>query len=553
MLHLSVLRTNSALLVVAGLLISTVHLPAFYYAYDTPKWFIYDVILSLYTFLNRKLLVTIKGGWLLILTLLCCISVFMSDFIAANTGAALEFTIHFLLALTTIRIILEKHTRTESLSLLSITVIASAIAFSSTFLIERYILGYHYDVGSFSPFGFINNMGQVFNIWIPICIFASLLMAQKKHYLLATSIAVLAIILVTLLMEAATRGTIIGLFLGEAVVFILMLKIDLKKALIFLSTSTLLIIGILFYSFADDLSNGRLLSKVQTIQKDLSSLQSSSGRASLFTNTARMISDNPLGVGTHNFEYYHPRYGQPGSAMSSPYVNEHQILRTPHNIVLKIYSEQGWIGGTFFVVLLLCIWLKSLLNAIYGTFSDRWQMVAITALLFHSLASAVFLTPGSLFFAVLLIASIATPRKREPEKNLLEIKQPLLGWMIPAFSICISASVLISSYYSHTGRVQTNVDALHKSLSFNPYNERAWFDLSHLELLQNQNTEASYQAIRKFTEINPYHIAGLYLKSEREYQTSNYHKALTTVNSLIDFYPGFAKAQRLRTAIRKKI
>jgi O-antigen ligase len=61
-----------------------------------------------------------------------------------------------------------------------------------------------------------------------------------------------------------------------------------------------------------------------------------------------MTIDNPIGVGINNFEYFHPKYAKPGTAAASTMVNEHSILRTPHNLILKLYSELGYFGGSIF-------------------------------------------------------------------------------------------------------------------------------------------------------------------------------------------------------------
>lgn len=65
----------------------------------------------------------------------------------------------------------------------------------------------------------------------------------------------------------------------------------------------------------------------------------SSDRIIMYMNTVRMILDNPLGVGLNNFEYIHPLYGQAGTPMASPFMNEAEILKQPHNFYLKSISE----------------------------------------------------------------------------------------------------------------------------------------------------------------------------------------------------------------------
>ena len=102
----------------------------------------------------------------------------------------------------------------------------------------------------------------------------------------------------------------------------------------------LLTLGIGIYKLSDSLQKGRITSKIASMQGGLDS------RLNIYENTIEMVSKNPVGVGVNSFEYFHPKYAYPGTQQASSYVNERQILRTPHNIVLKVYSELGLFGGT---------------------------------------------------------------------------------------------------------------------------------------------------------------------------------------------------------------
>ena len=126
-------------------------------------------------------------------------------------------------------------------------------------------------------------------------------------------------------------------------------------------------------------------------------------REALFRNTFEMALENPKGVGVNNFEYLHPKYANLDTR-PSPYVSDSTILRTPHNISLKMFSEVGYIGGIVFILIVLSILWSGLKSAYFGTYTEKWLFVALFALLFHAHFSAVFLTPGSLFFAVLLFS-----------------------------------------------------------------------------------------------------------------------------------------------------
>lgn len=543
------LKPDEWLLIISGILISTLHINIFYYSYGAPKWFVFDLSLSIYLLLNAQHLKTItlsSIGILLASTLLYCVS---SSFWAPNTGAALELCLRFLLVLFTGYALISKYEDQQLYRLLTNVTFFSATAFIILFYFERYILQNITNVGSFSPLGFINNIGQVFNIWIPVFVLLIFNIRLKMH-LIAIILPIL-IALVSILMEASVRGCIIGLFAGEALVFTIMLWKDAKKAIFFLSTSLLLFIGIGSYTFFDALEDGKLSNKIAAMENAISP---SNGRMKLYANSFDMLVDNPLGVGSNNFEYIHPKYGKAGSNASSPFINEHQILRTPHNIFLKFYTEQGFVGGTLFFLSLLTLFLLAVINAIKGSFRDRWILVAITATLFHSLLSAVFLTPGSLFFSIFIFAIIV---KRFGTLNGVKSRlaidfHPSLS-IVPALIIGISISSLVSKYYSYQGSLLASPQLLSKSLQFNPYNERALYTLAHLEYRKNRDIKASLEAIDSFIEINPYHLSAIYVKSERLFQMKLYSEANQTITQLLKFYPGYKKAQRLAKAIRRKL
>jgi tetratricopeptide (TPR) repeat protein len=425
----------------------------------------------------------------------------------------------------------------------------SASAFVILFYLERYIFQNPTNVGSFSPLGFINNIGQVFNIWIPV--FVLLIFNLRLRMRLIAIVMPILIALVSILMEASVRGSIIGLFAGEALVFTIMLRKDAKKAIFFLSTSLLLLLGIGSYKFFDALEDGNLSNKISAMENAISP---SNGRLKLYANSFDMLLDNPLGVGSNNFEYIHPKYGRAGSDDSSPYINEHQILRTPHNIFLKFYTEQGFVGGTLFFLSLLARCLLATFNAFKGSFKDRWILVAVTATLFHSLLSAVFLTPGSLFFSIfiftIVVKRFGTLRGLR-SKLVIDFHPSLI--IIPILLIGVSISSLASKYYSYQGSLLASPQLLSKSLHFNPYNERALYTLAHLEYRKNRDIEASLEAIDNFIQINPYHLAANYVKSERLFQMKRYSEADQTITQLLKIYPGYKKAQRLAKAIRRKL
>lgn len=543
-------RFDHAFFPVLGVLISVVHLDVFYYAYDTPKWFIFDVALSLYVLCNSARLRTFDLSKTSILAIATLISTLLMSFKAVHISMAIEFTYRLLLTLLTVQVIALKHDRKSLIAIIEKTVFLSAVFFVAIFYIERYVFERSYNVGSFSPFGFINNLGQVFNIWLPVLI-ALTIRNMKRPAVLAILLPI-NILCVSILMEASVRACIFGLFIGEGLVFLIMLARDFRKALLFLSTSIALACGIIAYIFVDSLEGGRLSSKLSEMENAISASQA---RLDIYSNTLDMLAENPMGVGTNNFEYFHPKYGKPGQSGSSPYVNEHQILRTPHNFVLKVYSEQGVVGGSLMLALLALFYLRALYQAFYGGFYDRWVLVALTALLFHSMLSAVFLTPASLYFAIFIFAFISPqPTGKESSTTQYQLNTPKA--VIPSIALLtliLSTLYTASEYYSYRGFRTYNTSDLKLATALNPSNDRAWYTLAHIQYRKHHDIQASLRSINNFIHRYPYHIAANQIKSERLYQLKRYDEALRNTLKLLNYYPGYQKAQRLEQSIRMKL
>ena len=200
-------------------------------------------------------------------------------------------------------------------------------------------------------------------------------------------------------------------------------------------------------------------------------------------------------------------------------------------------------------MLVLCyIFFCALYSAFKGNYIDKWLFVGVSATLFHSLFSAVFLTPVSLFFSVTLF-SVVTAR------SLLKVRFhfSLISFR---FAFCflpiLSAMSLASEYYSFHGQKRFDSRLLEIALVLNPYNDRALYKLSDVQLRRERNIEDSLTSISRFIAMNPYHIGGLLNKAERLYQIGKLEEAQNTLDKVLDFYPSFMKAKRLQQVIQRK-
>lgn len=538
------------LLILAAVLISTVHLKQFYYSYDTIKWLIFDVVLSILVIINwpKKQCFNISYLGLLFFALIAYMLFSLSH--APNIMMSIEFIMRFFLVFVLGHMLISRYSKHEILEWTLLSIVISALFFSIQFVLERHILEYSYNVGSFTPFGFKNNAGQVFNIWVPCLV---LFIFLNRHTLWKAALAsILLLFVVSLIMETGTRGPAVGLVLGELLVFSIMLFKNPKRAIYFLSVTVLLGSGMLLYKFSDDLQGGNLSGRLASMENNIAA--SSGQRIELFKNTWEMTLDNPIGVGINNFEYIHPKYAKPGTPQFSPYVNESQILRTPHNIVLKLYSEIGLIGGTLFLLMLGYLLLSAIYNAIKGTLIDKWLLVAVVATLFHSMVSAVFLTPASLLFSFLLFSLLQSRFLATYKPGFqLQLKfTHMAKWSVITIPL-LSGCIIISAFFAYHGRLQYDDKLLLKALAFNPHNDRALYTLSHVYYRRDRDVPASLEAINSFLSINPYHLAGLYIQCERQFQLREIRLAKDGIDNLLDIYPTYSKARRLQQTIDLKL
>jgi O-antigen ligase len=538
------------LLVLAAVLISTVHLKQFYYSYDSIKWLVFDVILSILVIVNWPKKHDFNISYLGLLFLALIAYMLFSLLYAPNIMMGIEFMMRFLLVFVLGHMLINRYSKRELLEWTLLAVVISALFFSVQFLLERHLFEFSYNVGSFSPFGFKNNAAQVFNIWVP-CLVLFIFLNRHTYWKAALGSALLLFV-VSILMEAGTRGAVLGLVLGELTVFSIMLFQNPKRAIYFLSVTVLLGSGMLLYKFSDDLQGGNLSGRIASMEQNIEA--SSGQRIQLFKNTWEMTLDNPMGVGINNFEYVHPKYGKPGTPQFSPYVNESQVLRTPHNIVLKLYSEIGVIGGTLFLIILGYLFLSAFYNAIKGTLIDKWLLVAVVATLFHSMVSAVFLTPASLLFSFLLFTLVQSRflTVYKPKFKLQLHFYPMARWSVITIPL-LSGCLITSAFFAYHGRLQFDDKLLVKALAFNPHNDRALYTLSHVYYRRHRDTQASLETIERFLSINPYHLAGLYIQCERQFQLHEIRRAKDGIDHLLDIYPNYSKAKRLQQTIDLKL
>ncbi len=540
------------ILSLSAALISTVHFSAFYYQYDQPKWFIFEVsFATVITFLLTQQ-AQITFGPIAILCIALMYLMFCSLFWASHPLAGVEFIVHCGLAFALVNFIVNAIS-TEKLPLINNAVISIAsLFFVMVFLLERGFSQGSYSIGSFSPIGFVNNLGQVFNIWLPLALVSVFIHKNKTLY--KVFFLVLAFVLVFILSEAGTRGSIFGLIIGEVFLFLIVSIAKRKVQYHLLTVSLLLTIAVVVSHFEygkESRSGVKIENTIAGLIKgDVDKV--SSKRLQMYLNTWNMMLDNPIGVGANNFEYIHPYYGQVGTPGASAYLNESNILRTPHNFILKLFSELGLLGGTLCCLLYLVVGCVTLFNAIKGNYIDHGLFIACFALLFHSLLSAVFLTPVSLFFSCLLFASILSRHKRLYPYSWINTKVTLrssgLKTGVKLLMACVPAFALtkLSSHHLATKGVrQFNEKQLIRAVHIYPGNERAWFDLARVQHDMGRPIEVSLLTLERFLTLYPYHIGASFLRAQWLIEVGKLKESEYQLRRLLEYYPGFDRAKYL--------
>ncbi|WP_054112527.1 O-antigen ligase family protein [Marinagarivorans algicola] len=532
-------------------LVSTVHHSQLYYQHDAPKWWLLDVALSIFVTVRivterANITLHIKGCLCLSVLILCGLSVFW----APNFGAAIELFLRYSVLAVALYFLI-KDIQLESYSDLPFWVaFTSSCSFFVVLVIERYLLGLPYSHGAYTPLGFINHAGQVYIFWIPLLFLGTIKYTGWIRYgsliLLMASALILA--------ESAVRASLLGLtgaIVLLAIVFLLKHKQKAWQAVALLGVLLCAVFIVQYFGVKGDY----LAKKLERTVSASSFNRATSNRVGMFKNTAIMIADNPLGVGLNNFEYIHPLYAKAGTSQASAFVSERRILRTPHNFLLKITSEIGWLGGVLFLILgiwvgviaVRSVWVSNGDTA-RGNYWAPAYCIAILALLFNALFSAVFSNPGSLWFSLILLAAIGA-LAQVPARPLCVL--PLVSsvrclmCVTAIFLMALSCASFVSQRLAYQGKKEYDPLKLERAININAYNERARYDYAVITYEQNRDTQSAIDNIQQFLMINPYHIGARFKLAQWLYQQKEYDRCKAELQNILRYYPKYKAAKNL--------
>ncbi|CCN36083.1 putative Lipid A core-O-antigen ligase and related enzyme [Vibrio nigripulchritudo SO65] len=518
-----------------------VHWNGYFYSHDVPKWLFIDVLLSMFVLSNLRKLAC-KLSYISFLFGATAYWIVASFVWSSHVYAGIEFLFRFVLFGLSFSLLVTIYNREQRKNLLLSSSVLSATLFSITFFIERW-MNIPVNNGAFTPIGFTNNAGHIFNIWIPALCYIAWCNRFRFLWLLGVSFVLLSVLHV--LNISHIRTTVIALVLG-GLVFLLLLSRHLFKRGNLSLRMPLVVIGIaLLVGYSTSQSTfalpHTLSASVSAIEKPLDSYRP---RLNMVLNSWDMLKENPFGVGANNFEFQHPEYAKVGTHQASEFVSEKQILKTPHNFLAKVFTELGWIGGILFSLIYLWLIVKAFQLAIAEP-KLWWVFVALFAFLIHSLLSQVFLSPMSYIFAILLFAVLIRDKQEvataERSNKVVLTSVAIFALIVPALSFMTT----VSHFYHYQGVSSQNIEKLEKSVSIYPGNEAAWLELSMAYFYGPKDLDSAITASESFLFLNPNHIYGRHFYGMLLVYNKDCAKAVQTLGGLLKYYPSYKKAEHL--------
>ena len=455
---------------------------------------------------------------------------FLSALWTPNAFESISFSLRFTCFIYSIYILVTLFNKDLMLDFFIDCVFFSSLIFCIFLIYQRYIAGIPYSNTSFSPIGFVNYLGQVLNIWIPILVLSIYRHRSSKFRLVLGLLSLF--ILMNLLVESGTRATILGLLFAEITILIVLLVRTKKFPFKYIVVSAGLLSAIFSFSLLKEFGGETLLRQINSIQK------LDTGREEVFANTLDMIADNPIGVGAGNFQFIHAKYGKMGTSDSSPYISQYKAITSPYNIFLKFYRELGFIfGSALCIAFLYCIFI-AFNNFVKGDYIDAWIFMAVFSTSFHAMFSSVFLTPVSLFFSLILFSVVLS--RAEKNAVLFEIDQHylyLISLFLIFFIVTLRAAEVSSNYLAVTGSKMGDVNAIEKSINVNPYNYKAFNRLSYLYLNKEADYKSAIDCLEGELEIYPYNVLTMISLTRIYFKLGDFEKFELYKNKVLDIYP----------------
>lgn len=264
---------------------------------------------------------------------------------------------------------------------------------------------------------------------------------------------------------------------------------------------------------------------------------SGSGRYTLWEVAWDDFTSHPIvGIGTQNYEatYYRLRDQSMG------------FVRQPHMLPLEVLSERGIVGGVlFFGLLATCVSAGLVQRFTRLNAEGKAQVGAATAAVsywfVHSSAEWFWQIPAVTLPAVVCLAVLATPWRREPPA-LSRWPLRVSGALAAVVAALVVGPLFVANFYMEQSKKESDnpskgLQAIEQAQRFNPWDPALAQREAELAL-QTQDWPRVEKAYSRAVELNPKHYAPHYLlglfyeNSGRRQEALSMYRRAATLNPL---------------------
>ena len=279
-------------------------------------------------------------------------------------------------------------------------------------------------------------------------------------------------------------------------------------------------------------------------------------RAPMYASANAMAWDAAwLGQGTGNFFAVYPAYSNHYPDFRDPLSSERTFTTNPHNVVLQMAAQNGWIAAlTFMGLLLLLCWRLSL------SVWKKWHawhatgLLAITAALFDSMFNHVFFNPASMFVFALMAGCwwASLPAMQSISSFQLPVRMNKVyaaGLLIAVMLLSVwPLRWLVSEWYtgsamSHMRQPVIAAKQYQQAYVWDVNNFRAVFGVSQAAYRQKKYPEA-IAYLKHFEAIYPYNPPALNLLGAAYLMSGQYVEGIAAFKRAVTILPDFTMAHQ---------
>jgi len=276
----------------------------------------------------------------------------------------------------------------------------------------------------------------------------------------------------------------------------------------------------------------------------------------MYASAMAMALDAPiLGQGTGNFFAVYPKFSNKFRDFLDPLSNERTFTTNPHNIVLQIATQQGFVAMLLFMGLLVFFWWR-LFVAVWKNW-DMWLacgVIAVTAVLFDAMFNHVFFNPASMFVFALFAGCWWASLKEMPHiARLGSLPPAVLKPVLAVFMVVILLLAVwpirwvVSEFYvgsamSHMHQPMIAATEYKKAYVWDKNNFRAVFGMAQVAYQQKRYDDA-IAYLQDFEIIFPYNPPALNLLGAAYLMRGNYAEGTKAFKRALVILPTFKAAQ----------